>query len=164
MPMSRNLVIGAMALAMSTQPTAAQNNSGNGSEMRGTFSITVPLGGNRQTSNSAPRFDLAVQSYQTDIDELRQPISIHPRRSLRLQSVMSFTLEQNPKLLVNGSQVAKFGSRPFNADDDNPNADKGSGNTVLYIIGGVVALGVVGGVVLATDARDAVSDLIGPED
>lgn len=160
--------MGSVALAFVTQPVAAQSlqewDSTRGSELRGAVSITIPLGGNRKTSDSTPRLDFAFQSYRPSVDRRILTRSIEPRRSLRLQSVMSFTLEQRPKLLLNGQSVASIDPRSLGADQADDTNGGGGGDTALYVVGGMLVLGVVGTVALVTDIRDAGSDLIGPAD
>lgn len=161
-------MLGSVALAFVTQPVAAQSlqdwDSRRSSELRGAVSVTIPLGGTRRTSDSAPRLDFALQSYRPNVDDRNHAHSIQQQRSLQLQSVMSVTLEKRSKLLLNGVSIANLSPPSLNADQKEDANDTGGGNTVLYVIGGVLVLGVVGTVAFVTDIKDAGSDLIGPAD
>lgn len=52
----------------------------------------------------------------------------------------ALTLEHNPRLLLNGARVATFGPR-LTAQEDEDTDGGGGGDTVLYVVGGLVALG-----------------------
>lgn len=63
--------------------------------------------------------------------------------------------------MLNGRQVARFGPR-LTADEDGDGT--GGNNTALYVVGGILALGVGAAVLVTTEIRDEFSDAIGPED
>ncbi len=133
-------------------------------ETRAMASFTIPLGGGRSVEQTAPRLDFAMQNYRIGSDQnapLRFDVRSQPR-ALQRQSIVSLTLDQQPKLLLNGQRVATFG--PTLHADEEGEQKSGGGNTALYVIGGVLVLAAGATAILATDARDAVSDAIGPAD
>jgi len=135
-------------------------------DVRATASVTIPLGARRGSDAARPRLDFAMQSSVMSgaRDQAELPITSDLRRRVIGQTRVSFTLEQNPRLLMNGNRIVSFGSRLTADEDETEDANGGGGNTALYVIGGILTLGVVGSVALYTDGRDALSDLVGPED
>lgn len=159
------------ALAMSHFPAAAQHSlrdfqAAGQSDVRATASVTIPLGGVRDADDNAPRLDFALanRTYQTRDNQTDFRLnSVDDPAWAQRRAQFSLTLQQNPRLLVNGERIATFGPR-LNADEDSGSNKGGGGNTALYVVGGLLAFGIVGTVIVATDVRDAVSDAIGPED
>ncbi len=156
------------ALIFMAQPASAQSlrdwNIAGGSEMRATASVTIPLGG-RKSDQTEPRLDFAMQSYRIGANNapLWSINSDHQNRALQRQSIVSFTLDRRPKLLLNGRKLATFGP-VLQADEEGQDAEEGSGsNTALLVIGGL-GVALLGAAVATTaDATDAINDLTDPD-
>lgn len=166
MKLTKTIFGAGCALAVVAQPAAAQSlsdwSNAGGSEMRAVASFTIPLGGSRKVGQTEPRLDFALQSYRIGPDRAShwQIDSAHNKRRLQRQSVVSFTLNRQPKLLLNGRKVVAFGPT-LHADDDGEKG--GGGNTALLVIGGL-GVAVLGAAVATTaDAVDAVNDLTDPD-
>lgn len=155
------LSAGFMTQSASAQQTLQEYEIAGQSDFRAVVSATIPLGGNRSDARAAPRLDLALtgrdyrpRDVQADTPAFRyQP----PERRV----AFSLTMEQNPRLLINGERITSFGPR-LTADEDEERS--GGGNTALYILGGVLVVGTVAAVVTTTEIRDEFSDAIGPAD
>ncbi len=151
--MSRCLV-GGIATAMIAQPIAAQNLSDwertGRAEVRATASVTIPLGGGTRAEETAPRLDFAMQNERFGRDDytpMRFDV-VQQTAPVKRQSVVSFTLDQSPKLLVNGQKVATFGPRLLregegeveDGDGISTGAAVGIGLAVVLVV--VIAIGV----------------------
>lgn len=167
--LKRASVAGAIGLAMAAQSVSAQQalrdfDARGQSDMRATASLTIPLGGKRDRASDRPRLDLALQSVRLGQSTGVTPLRFDPENQNRAEvraTRLSLTLENNPRLLINERRVATFGPT-LTADEDEENG--GGGDTALYVVGGVLALGVVGVVAVFADFNDAVEDAIGPAD
>ncbi|GAA4040360.1 hypothetical protein [Parerythrobacter jejuensis] len=165
---SAGLMACGAALALVSAPVSAQSlreveNAGQ-SEMRGMASLTIPLGGPRSARESKPRLDFAMESARIGGDQFASSLTFDRNladRAVLRRTALSFTLEQRPTMMLNGQPMTTFGPR-LGADEDDEKG--GGGNAGLYILGGVLAFGVIGTIVVVTDTRDAVSDVIGPAD
>ena len=133
------------------------------SDVRASAAITIPLGAPRGSDASQPRVDFAFETQRLGTPDDVVPLRFDPQyeRQAITRAELSFTLEDNPRLLMNGERVATFGPR-LTADDD---GERGGGNnTALYVVGGILALGIGATVLVTTEIRDEFSDAIGPED
>ena len=165
--MRRWLAVAALGIAGIAQSAQAQGlrdmEPGAHDDTRISLSVTIPLGARRGSDEATPRMDLALDQRSPATSTSPTPLQFDPleqERRYRL-SALSLTLEQNPQFMVSGTRVATFGPR-LAADDDREGG--GGGSTALYVIGGLVAFGTIGTIILVTDTRDAVSDAIGPAD
>jgi len=123
-------------------------------ESRAMLGVTIPLGGQKQKADTKPRFDLRIDTSRIDGDFTRAP-TLDPfrqnRRDVR-QSVVSLTMERQPRVMLNGFSLAQMGSPVLRADEE-PEAEEGedtknersTGEKVLRGAGwvGIGALGVL---------------------
>lgn len=169
MKISKSILGAGIVLMFASQPATAQsvhnwNNAGS-SETRATASVTIPLGGKRKAENAEPRLDFAVQSYQIG-QERASHLKIDPvnnNRILQRQSVVSFTLDRRPKLMLNGKKLATFGPVLHADDESEQPGNSDGGNTALYVLGGLGAAVLGLAVATSADAVDAVNDLTDPD-
>ena len=124
-------------------------------EARAMLGVTIPLGGQKQKADTKPRLDLRFDTSRIDGDFTNAP-TLDPirqnRREVR-QSVVSLTMERQPRVMLNGFSLAQLGSPVLRADDDKPEAEEGeesenersTGEKVLRGAGwvGIGALGVL---------------------
>lgn len=153
------------ALALGAQPASAQQNlrdldAEGRTDIRAVAAITIPLGGPRQARETAPRFDFAMQSQRIQADDASVLSNFNARGDNRVtlaRTAVSFTFEQNPRLLFNGERLATFGSR-LTADED-----EGSEGGGLKVAGGIlIGLGVAigAGFLIAEVVKDDLEDSI----
>ena len=146
-------VVGALA----SQPVHAQSvnafdNHGR-VETRAMLGVTIPLGGKKRAQETKPRLDLRFDTSRIDSDPARtrtlDPLRLQ-RRDIR-QSVFSITMENRPRLMLNGYAVAQVGPTLY-ADQDaetteeGEKEERGTGEKILRGAGwaGIGALAVVG--------------------
>lgn len=139
------------ALAMCATPAFAQQTmrdfeAAGQSDVRAVASVTIPLGGPHQSGQAtSPRVDFAVINRRYQTDGVREDLSLAPELPngfVERRTALSFTLERNPRMLLNGRRIATLG--PVLTAQDNESADGdsgGGGDTVLYVVGGLVVLG-----------------------
>ncbi|MEP2736120.1 MAG: hypothetical protein ABJP34_07450 [Erythrobacter sp.] len=161
------LFAGACALSVLPQVVSAQSladwEKAGRSETRAMASITIPLGGGRQAEKTAPRLDFAIQSYRSTsvAPTIVSVDSFETNPRVQRQSVVSFTLDRRPKLMLNGQRVATFG--PTLYADEEEKSEKGGDNTALLVIGGLGALVLGAAVATTADNIDALNDLTDPD-
>lgn len=80
-------------------------------DMRGSISLTIPLGGQHNSANSKPQLNLGFQQHRlqqhrynfvtSNFDVKSSTYNFQPR-----QARIGFTLDQNPQLMMNGKPYA----------------------------------------------------------
>lgn len=143
--------------ALACQPVHAQSvnafdNHGR-VETRAMLGVTIPFGGKKREAETKPRLDLRFDTSRIDSDPARtrtlDPLRLQ-RRDIR-QSVFSITMENRPRLMLNGYSIAQVGPTLF-ADQDaetteeGEKKERGTGEKILRGAGwvGIGALAVVG--------------------
>lgn len=135
-----------LATALLSQGVAAQSlrdlNSNAGNDVRASAAITIPLGAVPRSSESKPRLEFSFETQRMDGPRSVTPLRFDPdfdRQTLQTTR-FAFTLEQNPRLLLNDERMATFGSR-LTADEDN---DSGGGSNaaggILLGLGAAIEL------------------------
>lgn len=131
-----------------------ESNAGN--DVRASAAITIPLGASPRSSESKPRLEFSFETQRVDGPSSVTPLRFDPdfeRQSLHTAS-FAFTLEQNPRLLFNGDQMATFGPR-LTADEENDSGG-GAGVTGGILLGLGAAIG--GGFLIAQIVQDDIED------
>ena len=154
----------ACAVALTSQGVSAQSlrsveSAGRG-ETRGMASLTIPLGGAQRSLEAKPRLDFALEASRIGQDRFNVN-SWDERISIR-RTTLSLTLDQRPTVMLNGQSLATIGLK-LGADEDGKESG-GGGATALYVVGGVLVVGLGLAAFTASEIRDDFSDLIGPED
>ena len=131
-------------------------------ETRASASITIPLGARRGSADSKPRLDFSFEAQALGV-----PQSVTPMRfeedldRARIQATtVSFTLEQNPRLLMNGQRVATFGPT-LHADEEGEDESGGGISTLGWIgigVGALAGLSLWAGLEVRDDLQDAFGD------
>lgn len=141
---------GAQAQSLRDLETSARNDT------RTMASVTIPFGANSRSREATPRVDFAFETQKTAQSHSVTPLRIDPdyqRQSLRAATI-SFTLEQNPRLLLNDQRVATFGPR-LTADEDEEKDGGGIGAAWVFIgLGALVGTGVLAAELLEDDLED----------
>lgn len=132
------------------------------SDVRATASITIPLGGPRDASTeTAPRLDFSLVNRRYQVDDVPSELLLDNRRApgfFERRTALSFTIEQNPQLFLNGRRVATFGPTLTAQEDQGDESDGGGLSTGAGIaIGAGVILGL--SVILATTLEDEIENL-----
>ena len=163
--MKKTCIAASMAALTMAQTASAQSlqdfeNAGR-TDMRASVGVTIPLGAASKARDTAPRVDFSVQSARIgqntnfDHDVRRAPaIGWRPQRG----STLSLTLQDNPRLMLNGRKVATFG--PTLTADEEDDDNKGGGVSP-WLIGGGVALGLLAWATFET--TDELEDLLVPD-
>lgn len=133
-------------------------------DTRANASITIPLGARRGSDAAKPRFDFSVATQTLGTSRTLTPLRFdanYERQTLRAATV-SLTLEQNPRLLMNGQRVATFGPT-LTADEDGDADGKGGGLGTGGAI--LIGLGLLSGAVLIAtlETADEINDLVDPD-
>lgn len=129
-------------------------------DTRASAAITIPLGAQRGSAEAKPRFDFMLATQSIDDSNSVIPMRFDPdfeRQTLRAAK-LSFTLEQNPRLLMNDHQVVTFGPR-LTGDEDEKSSGLGTGGWIL--LGTAVAIG--GGFLIAEIVKDDIEDAFGAD-
>lgn len=137
-------VVGLVAQPLSAQSLSDWERTGR-AEVRATASVTIPLGGGNRAEETAPRIDFAMQNDRfggDDYNPMRFDVVPQVRRAQR-QSVVSFTLDNHPKMLVNGQKVATFGPTLTRDGDGEVEGGDGISTGAAIGIGAAVVLVVV---------------------
>jgi hypothetical protein len=165
-------LLGSIAVvALLSQPASAQSyrdlQQGSQSEVRVSAGITIPFGGQKRTADTKPQFDLGFDQRVQRNDVL---LAVNPARANEApewrRTSLSLTLEDNPRMLMNGHQVARFNLTTHADEDDAGETDgaggKSSGGGVSpWLIGGAV---VIGGLTWVTlEAADEIGDVFRPD-
>ncbi|WP_209347921.1 hypothetical protein [Pontixanthobacter sp. CEM42] len=164
----KSLVTGAMATLLLAQPVAAQSirdlHYDDASDVRVSAGITIPFGGKSRSVETKPRFDFGFeQSAQRNEVLLARPWYTNQAQERR-RMTLSLTLEDNPRMLLNQQQVARFSLSTFADEADATEKPKKGGGNTLLIIGGVLVTGyLVAAVAVTADAVDAIEDLTDPD-
>lgn len=131
------------------------------SDTRASAAITIPLGARRGSAQAAPRFDFSLSTQSVGASNTVTPLRFDPdfqRRTLTAAK-LSFTLEQNPRLLLNDQRVATFGPR-LTADEDEKSGGLGTGGWILVGVGAAIG----GGFLIAQAVEDDIADNLGIDD
>ena len=170
MTRSENFYLFAAATALLAQSANAQSlrdiQHDGVKDTRASAAITIPLGALRGSAEAKPRFDFTLATQDMNSSSSVTPMRFDPNFKSRTLSKakLSFTLEQNPRLLINDQRVATFGPR-LTADEESEDRNGGgSAATVLYVVGGVALLGVVSGIVVREGIEDSIQEVFDPED
>lgn len=162
-------LVATLMLGISSHGVSAQNNlrdfelTGR-NDVRATASITIPLGGQRHSGNSAPRIDFAMDTMRVLPDDSRASLNLDMHRAPVRPATLSLTLERNPRMLINGNRVATYGPQLTAQDEDQGSENGGGGGeTALYILGGVAAL-IGSGFLIAAIVEDDIADALGVDD
>jgi hypothetical protein len=166
--MIRLLAVGVAALVFGANGAAAQQSlrdidDAGRSDLRATASISIPIGGRYRAGETAPRLELAMQTLVVRPGEARAVAGFEPygnHRTVRARTALSFTLEQQPQMLLNGARIASFGPRlsadeAGGTDDKGTNGKTGGGGTALLVIGGVLAIGGLTAIVATQAVEEA---------
>lgn len=166
--MNGNFMVSAAALAalaLGAQPASARQDLRDldvqgRTDIRAVAAITIPLGGPRQARETAPRFDFAMQSQRIQADDASVLSNFDARRDSRVtlaRTAVSFTFEQNPRLLMNGHRLATFGPW-LTADNEEDSQDDGGqlGTVGLVVLG--VGAAIAGGFLFADVIVDDIED------
>lgn len=139
----------AAGTALCTQAASAQSlrdfQHDRVTDTRASAAITIPLGAQRGSAQAKPRFDFTLATQNVGTSHSVTPLRIDPdfeRQTLRAAK-LSFTLEQNPRLLLNDQRIATFGPR-LTADEEEGEDGGGGLGTAGWIVLGVGALAGVG--------------------
>jgi len=166
---------GAALLATAT-PASAQSLSeiyfDGLAETRAVASIVIPLGGERQSSETKTRVDFAVTSLR---HQANGNIPIRANRAFEAMTgppvtaatSISLTLENRPSLLINKQAVARFGPNLY-ADESQKEGGSGDdekGGGLSTGAGIAIGLGVLAGAVVAVglETSDAIGDIFEPD-
>ncbi|MEL6529570.1 MAG: hypothetical protein AAFQ27_06380, partial [Pseudomonadota bacterium] len=136
------------------------------SDVRVSVSVTIPLGGLRKDSETTPRVNLDFQNRRIQQEPSSSALSLngHDDPVNRPRPLASFTLERNPRLLMNGHRVVTFGPRSTLQDDgENEESSDGGGigTGTAILIGVGATLGVF--VWAAAETADEIEDLADPD-
>ncbi|MEL6541483.1 MAG: hypothetical protein AAFQ34_08765 [Pseudomonadota bacterium] len=155
-----------LATTLGSQGLAAQSlgdwDRGASHDVRANAAITIPLGVPSRSRVRKPRLEFSFEAQRTDRLRSVTFVRFEPdfeRQTFQAANV-AFTLERNPRLLLNGERVAIFGPR-LTADEDN---DKAGG---LGVAGGLLlGLGaaIAGGFIIAEVVKDDLEDSIRGDD
>lgn len=130
-------------------------------DTRASASLTIPLGAKARSDATKPRFDFVLETqsrgHSRSVTPLRFDANFQ-RQRVRAAKV-SFTLEQNPRLLLNDQRVATFGPR-LTADEDEKSGGLGTGGWILVGVG--VAIG--GGFLISEVVKEDLEDAFGIDD
>ena len=160
--------LAAASTLMIAQSAAAQSlhsfELGGEVDSRATVAVTIPLGGNRSSSETTPRVEFSLQSQRISTATAPDPFRFDSYRRDQFaiqQTNFALTFERNPRLLLNGQRVATYGPR-LTADEDDGEGGGGP-STGVIVVGVLVAAAVAGTVFTVTDIRDGISDLTDPD-
>lgn len=154
--------------ALASQPVAAQTLQDvvmdRQSEVRVSAGITIPLGGQRGKAARKPRFDLGFAQYQqrNDVLWLQQPTANALDQRWRTTK-LSLTLEDNPRLMMNGVQMARFDLATYADEEESTDDEKGGGPSAGLILGGLLGGMLVLTAATLADGVDAIEDLTDPD-
>ncbi|MEL7518330.1 MAG: hypothetical protein AAFN48_05185 [Pseudomonadota bacterium] len=157
-----------LATTLGSQGLAAQSlrdwDRGASHDVRANAAITIPLGVPSRSRVRKPRLEFSFEAQRTDRLRSVTFVRFDPdfeRQTFQAANV-AFTLERNPRLLLNGERVAIFGPR-LTADQDKDTENEGG----LGVAGGLLlGLGaaIAGGFIIAEVVKDDLEDSIRGDD
>lgn len=158
-------------ISMLAQPVSAQSyqdlQQGHQSEVRVSAGITIPFGGQKRGADTKPRFDLGFDQRVQRKDVL---LAVNTARATEAaewrRTSLALTLEDNPRMLMNGHQVARFNLATHADEDDASETDgaggkSSNGGVSPWLIGGAVVLGGLTWITL--EAADEFTDVLRPD-
>ncbi len=133
-------------------------------DTRASAAITIPLGARRGSAEAKPRLDFALETHAIGASQTVTPLRFEADyQCQRLQATtISFTLENNPQLALNGRHVATFGPRLTDDDEDGSDRESRGLSTGEGVL---IGLGVLSGVLLfaTLETADEITDLVDPD-
>ena len=133
-------------------------------DTRASAAITIPLGARRGSEDAKPRLDFGLETHAMGASQSVTPLRFEADyQRPRLQATtISFTLENNPRLALNGRHVATFGPR-LTADEEDESERESRGLSTGEGI--LIGLGVLSGVLLfaTLETADEITDLVDPD-
>ena len=160
MALLKNLCVIVAGFGLLTQGAQAQNprdlNIHGQTDTRATAALTIPLGATPRSRESKARLDFTFSTQRLGQSQSVTPLRVEPdfQRPAGQAAKLSFTIENNPRLLLNEQRVATFGPR-LTADEEQGGGGLGTAGWVVIGAGVIIGSGVLLAGAIVNDLEDA---------